>query len=366
MQVFGVIDKNGGNSTNDNDYIKAGWNTDATATQRIISFDASVDTTPVNDPNIPSAQIGKRDLFEREFRKIASTSVGRVLLYRILIEIRRHNHNNSIGEQEQILANLKRRQNLERNKQRSISIVWANDFSYTQDKSGIYISNRLTKLTCIGHISEKQKITYIVPVYDTIDISLMHEMLHWWHVLRNIKRTQEERDNRNPENGSYNYHNISNYYFSQYYWNGLNWLSKWNGNEASILPWHFNGEYINFEEMRTILGFSCTDSSKHYLQGDDLSEDLYRVCVGKPLRFGYGHQGFYEDNIVIYRVINTNFTNYIYYCGSTNLIKRRKHARIPGDNSIPEVVNFNYDDKDGIDGLGKFKCLPRELWLPVE
>lgn len=112
MKMFGLIPfQNSGVPVND--YMKSGWNDNATATQAIITFNNDACTgiangnnhnfcTMVNgghahkvaDPNNPAAQISRIALFRREFRKIASTAVGRVLLYRVLIEIRRHVANN--------------------------------------------------------------------------------------------------------------------------------------------------------------------------------------------------------------------------------------------------------------------------------
>ena len=49
------------------------------------------------------------------------------------------------------------------------------------------------------------------------------------------------------------------------------------------------------EEFRTILGYTSDlqfnrktiYSAEKYLNGDDLSENLYRLCLGLPLRYGH-------------------------------------------------------------------------------
>ena len=141
MQMFGVIPFNA------NNYIKAGWSAPALGNgaineQRIISFDTNCAGPPhdqcsvvsyenphrIDDPNVPGAQISRRTLFERAFRKIASTSVGRVLLYRILLEIRRHiTAGDNNGCQEAICACPNDVVQSARNRHRSMTICWDND-----------------------------------------------------------------------------------------------------------------------------------------------------------------------------------------------------------------------------------------------
>ena len=159
--------------------------------------------------------------------------------------------------------------------------------------------------------------------------------------------------------------NFSNYYIGQYYWKNLNYrlhnLHAWNGMDVSANPWIDDG-ILRFEEIRTILGFPSDSVDDNYLQGDDLSENLYRMCVGFPLRFGYGYQGFYEDVKVINRVINSCFASYIYYIGGTNTIKRRTTAGLGQDN--PDTRDFRYDDPVVLKGLGSFRCVDRAYWVP--
>lgn len=135
-------------------------------------------------------------------------------------------------------------------------------------------------------------------------------MIHWFHTLRNVQRKQKESDNYDPINNQCNPRNFTNYYIGKYYWQNLNCLNDTQGHQISEQPWIEDG-YIKFEEIRTILGFHCNVNDDMYVQGDDLSENLYRMCVGFPLRFGHHCQGFFEDRKVINRAINTCFTSYI-------------------------------------------------------
>jgi hypothetical protein len=135
-------------------------------------------------------------------------------------------------------------------------------------------------------------------------------MIHWFHHLINpVRNYSEVNTNRTLH--------FNNTIISQYYWHGIDCcLLAWNaGNEnnyahiwSSSVPAH-----LDFEEMRTVLGMPYNSNTANYLNGDDLSENLYRMCRGLPLRFGYIGQSFYEDRKVIDRVVNACFGNYIVY-----------------------------------------------------
>ena len=321
MKMFGVIDKDGGNSDNNDDYIKAGWNADATAAQRIILFDASVDATPVNDPNIPGTQISRRALFEREFRKIASTCVGRVLLYRILIEIRRHQAGSNAGCTENPTFVGATSGTLITDRCRNINIAYdcgsfgvgfgfsdlLRQIVFVEDPNNLF--GNCTLFSVIGK-STRSGYTHIINSSMKFDVALFHEMLHWFHHLRNPKRNYLETNTNKTLH-------FNDTVISQYYWHGI---------DCCILAWNTNNEnnyahiwssgflsHLDFEEMRTLLGMPHNSNIANYLNGDDLSENLYRMCTGMPLRFGYEGRNFYEDRKVIDRVINACWGNYIVY-----------------------------------------------------
>lgn len=57
-----------------------------------------------------------------------------------------------------------------------------------------------------------------------------------------------------------------------------------------------------------------------YRQGDDLSENLYRRCIGIPLRFGYTNRSFFEDSNVISRVFDAcNSGRHLYSASGGNV-----------------------------------------------
>ena len=320
MQMFGVIPYKR-NGTNDDDYIKAGWSPPPRGdgeinTRRIISFPAAnfgflqIDAIQdVADPDVPDSKVSRFTLFERNFRKIASTSVGRVLLYRILIEIRRHQNGNSTGYQEEgIPLNILKTRNLHR----SIHIYGCQTRGSFSIDNG-FIVFRMKPAKIYPAIGKKNAMGYTHIQYSeaSLDISLFHEMLHWYHALRDTDRSTNESNYDG-------YYSLVNHPFGNYYWDGLDLTEQEAKRAISERPWKVempasgSERYVvSFEEMRTILGVPNAEGQT-YRAGDDLSENLYRVCLGSPLCFGYTTD-FYEDNNVVEKVILSCVRNYALY-----------------------------------------------------
>lgn len=57
-----------------------------------------------------------------------------------------------------------------------------------------------------------------------------------------------------------------------------------------------------------VLPTDC-DGSFNYLEGDDLSENLYRICTGIPLRFGHTSDTYFVEAEIINKVVNTIYLN---------------------------------------------------------
>lgn len=64
----------------------------------------------------------------------------------------------------------------------------------------------------------------------------------------------------------------------------------------ATLPWR-DGNYIHFEELRNIIG--ATDRVDRYLEGGDLSENLYRLSLGHLLRFGHTGEIYRESETIV-------------------------------------------------------------------
>ena len=188
MKVFGVIPFNGVN------YIQAGWTDLPPAAQG----EEEVAPQPQQIARIIDANNladNPKAIFINDFRKIASTSVGRVLLYRILIEIRRHQQGGNIGRMgDDVDSN---DEILIRNSLRSIIIdLGAPKFTFSGE---LFIDGYLTTTNyAIGDMAEtgeRGKYNHIIRNENYSDITLFHEMNHWYHALRHIDRIFNELNN---------------------------------------------------------------------------------------------------------------------------------------------------------------------------
>jgi hypothetical protein len=81
--------------------------------------------------------------------------------------------------------------------------------------------------------------------------------------------------------------------------------SRW---KVSALPWidSEGGWHVHFEEIRNILGVT-KNIGNDYMEGDDLSENLYRISIDQPIRFGHSEYAYYEDESIILDVIGNYF-----------------------------------------------------------
>lgn len=231
MKMFGVINKNGGNSDNDDDYIKAGYSSRGNSSVALPKYNPfkNKDFTPFID----------------DFKKIASTAVGRVLLYRILIEIRRNP--------------VKQNSGMEYIKSISVMIGATNGFAVGRASRLRYSSSSTIKsILIINHefaLMERPS-----------SVGLVHELIHWYHALSDLDKYNKrlssgEKDETFLENGS----------LSRFYHDNTNLKMYW------LI--HKNKD-ISFEDMLTILGDPMADD------GNDISENLYRAEIKEQLRYG--------------------------------------------------------------------------------
>ncbi len=287
MQVFGVIDKNGRNSTNDNDYIKAGYNHKSEDIVPIFTFP--------DDNHCES--------FIKIFKMVAKTSLGRSLLYRIIIEIRRRNANNFGCYQSS-----KQRQFF-----RTLSVKSTNRFYFSGGSIKYYIH-----IPCKFEIVKDGYIILTNPQnldMDTeLSIILFHEMLHWFHDLSDEDYHEKTEGLSLCHDFEHKNNNeLYNYYYGHSRDSGVsikNSLRGWScqGNSAKI----------NTEEWRTIAGIN-----------GELSENAFRVSLGVPLRI------FHEGAHSVDEEITTNRCKFI-----------KKESLIDSRYKINKEENNNIDEYD--------------------
>lgn len=206
MRAFGLMPL-----PESSEYVKAGWSEEKSVP--IINLSDSMNGTKVSNPSYSSncrfrmflscfnfGRISRRELFIREFRKIADNPIGRALLYRILIEIRRHKPNSSPGivenhykieslhESDLNLTSLKEF----REHSRCLNINWNQDnfnFSPSTDHiATLNFNNTTIQKTHVTSQLEDSGNFLIQPQPSCIVDDLFHELLHWYHLLRDPLR----------------------------------------------------------------------------------------------------------------------------------------------------------------------------------
>lgn len=215
--------------------------------RKIINFDSSMSQS-------------SRDAFVKVFTTIASNSVGRALLYRLLLETR--NNTKKITIQESDHAAYLRNEDVMK-----FPISEAPHCLPVLDKT-MDGNHNLVSIT--KHIARK-------------DSTVFHEMLHWFHQLHNASRKTTELE----VNIGINEKPFDNVFMESH--TPLYWVTPLNNRSV---------KKIKLEEMRTTLGYTVpiklvvaktakTIQANKIYQSDDLSENLYRLCIGEPLRYGH-------------------------------------------------------------------------------
>ena len=110
-------------------------------------------------------------------------------------------------------------------------------------------------------------------------------MLHWFHALRDMNRQETERsiDSEIVKEADFLF-KISLEPEKKELWYGR---KEKNNPESNLV--------VRMEEFRTIMGYTVKvtkNSEEIYVpgeiqNGDDLCENLYRICVGQKIRYGH-------------------------------------------------------------------------------
>lgn len=242
-----------------------------------------------------------QNIFWQTFRQIASNPVGRVLLYRLLIEIRRvdKNGNECIERQYTHLRKPDKRQLFYRKTNLSIYITSLIKDDWTYFTGKIWQGKaRQARIMCY-FLEEREPMTLVHGIWPNFytedavesdsenDFSiynqtrLFHEMLHWYQQLRDPVRVTRETAIAHPYSA---FHLIQHFYGSP---------PSTNQNQLMpYLSWIINPR-LEGDEFRVICG-DRPDRSQTYLEedafleGDDLSENALRCSLDAHMRFGHG------------------------------------------------------------------------------
>ena len=228
--------------------------------------------------NVDSMSNRKRKNFIRNFYKIASTSVGRTLLYRLLLEIRRTNKegNGCIDTIRKIL-NTDERDN--RNACRSIKIITPydtrrNSFNFKEENINFYPSKDVKKTNVFG--VNKDNAIELTKASKTDDVGLFHEMLHWFHTLRDPERKNRESQIQCGTTDKELLVSKASMESEK--------LELWTGREEKGNP---SSELIlKMEEFRTIMGYTISFSIETMI----------------PIKIADRARKFYDEIMKIYRM----------------------------------------------------------------
>jgi hypothetical protein len=305
MQMFGVIPFQNIGHPGADDYIEAGWNNAGNNPLPIIKLGDSM--------NIGT----NAEEFRRAFRTIASNRVGRVLLYRMLIEIRRTTMvDHGIMQIPdfavltkwggQAVGLLKKRWKL-----LNLIIQW--DVKDACEINTINFNNNPRYYSAISsEPAAGEELTIVCCMQLAIpEQRLLHEFLHTFHKLRDFQRHDKEKSgykrsdlaNRDCHYGYFwQFDNNTPY---QTIISSLPWSTRWPEDIEPLLATLPNlaqelEKSLAVEEIRTILGGVRNDS---YLEGDDLSENLFLRSMNRPLRFGHEKLPFRENRGVLLQAV---------------------------------------------------------------
>jgi hypothetical protein len=281
--------------------------------QLSMGFDATNMAVPIITfaPEVTPAQ---QTAFWEMFKKIADNPVGRILLYRLLIEIRRTRANQ--GDTELIAFAPDHAWLPRRNCARSIQIVnplagfqaqfvptnyvfaFQSGVNGQQARIRVNFGTRTARADMNDlHYTNGRfiAVTRLLNGSTPQCVYLFHEMVHWFHMLRHPSRyffeLQSFLSSNIPRQG------LVSFYFGTNpikYWTGAGWISSG------------NNHMVKAEEVRTVLGAPCCNGDYAHLyqpgpgprtfliQGDELSENLFRLAYKQQhddariyMRFGY-------------------------------------------------------------------------------
>lgn len=261
------------------------------------------------------------------FNQIANNTIGKLLLYRILIEAKKKPFSLYITSAPAFF-----------------NVVW------DQNIYGLGLSPKLAKqlnFPVFADIKADSTVMYRENEPD-LDVAIFHELVHLFHKLTNYARSNNYASGKDSEGKSdIRRHPLFLYYYGDHKScniNDNNWrtsLFVWN----SLKPKNIG--CVNFEEMLTICGLPA--NSIGYAVGDELSENLYRASKNSPLRFGHKLLTFVESEAVKQKVIEC--IGYYY-----NTFKKLEEFKPPVNDSKKTKDDYDFHSSgmtrlDGIDEM---------------
>lgn len=274
---------------------------------------------------------------KRALEEISRNTVGKLLLYRILIEAKE--------------------------KPFSLYIIHAPTFSMTDfDKEnsiyGLYLSPEISEklnFPIFAGGSADSSIMY-KENEPNLDVAIFHELVHLFHKLTNRRRADNYATGKDAFGASgISKHPLFRYYYGDHESCNIN-NDKW---KTSLFVWTTMRNTIgrvNFEEMLTICGLPV--NRKGYNVGDELSENLYRASKNLPFRFGHKLLTFVENETIKQKV--TECVDFYY-----RNFKELGTCRLPQNDSSEAKKDYDRYSADmtRLDGIGEmyFYTIPNSV-----
>jgi hypothetical protein len=254
---------------------------------------------------------------------------------------------------------------------------------FSEIKGPLSHNNQNPDVQVVTHIVNNRALIQCLPVpeklFDQNDaVSLFHELLHWFHFLVDPIRHSAESDSslKNSDLGKIiivdekttvvksgktttigkDFTVVVGHYYYGVLLNSHNNDMDLNGdtikNRAAVsaIAWYGNNKYVghevDYEEMRNILGGPSrlfytmivhnnpninSEESSAYLEGDDLSENLFRLSLiinmhlilnmnsRFNMRFGHNSFTFFEDAFVVWWTLGAIYCTAQFYFDTIRL-----------------------------------------------
>lgn len=251
--------------------------------------------------NIDEAQ---KEEIRQIFEYIASYKIGKMLLYRILVELKRtlpglSPDTTQLRNQNKYIHLKKSKEGISYDKNKNVIKL---RFDWLNTSSDFQVVRRKNRIDC-EIVLERNFDEEAHPA-----IYLFHELLHWYHFLHDPERFSKYEDGRNSNDDLVE---MNNHEIGRIYYSGLDFSHSSKEQKAiSASPWMNEMDRVcDYEEMLTILGVPYNNpiniGHESLRNGDasngyELSENAFRSNIGGlPMRFGHHNFSFYENKNVV-------------------------------------------------------------------
>lgn len=242
------------------------------------------------------------------FRRIASNPIGRVLLYRILIEIIRGTEAADALALHPAAAYNAAVRVMAHNLLVKFELKTAVGARFVTNGTFVF-SNRLPAIPLVKKVhtggANYEMCSSEEAIAHTVSAVMVHEFLHWYHFLRCHNRFSNYWISLLANGGLFQLVNVHPVSVDMYF--GIA-IAPGALESNSRAAWS-----DDYEEILTIIGRNrgiAMALPLEYIEGDDLSENAYRMSCGLPHTYGYNRYNVFLEDV---NVLNYS-TNVAHNC----------------------------------------------------